>query len=427
MTNHTSCIKQNLNDVQIHASALEGLENLLIYLDLVPSVTSVVGNLFIIVSYRSFANLQQQQGLEFVVWLSFGDLIFSASSFVQGCSDWELTVASAMCQFGSVASIMWTIAFATALHAILVRKQPLTQARRRVIHLFVWSSTVVLTVAPLAMISSLESPGRNGGNDDFAGDLVQWCWVSSYLHQSRAGRGRSLFCAEAVWRMVSYIFLWARALFLFRTYGQIMGVLREHAAHLSRDDGGSTKLFETLRRLQLYPVILIPVMIFDSCAYLLQLVFDEGTHDQLKLIVFLVAIPTISMQGTLNFVVYGLNPAVRAEWSRTLSKVKGVFQVAGARRSEFELEAVEHFSIDRSGASPAPLRAPSPAVRLASLTRSLRSSGSRASSEVERPSAAKSETDPEDGGAANRASPNPLRDDENPEAPDCTPDPQGRQ
>ena len=53
------------------------------------------------------------------------------------------------------------------------------------------------------------------------------------------------------------------------------------------------------------------------------------------------------MQGTLNFVVYGLNPAVRAEWSRALGRLRGVFQVAGARRSEFELEPVEQFSIDR--------------------------------------------------------------------------------
>ena len=49
---------------------------------------------------------------------------------------------------------------------------------------------------------------------------------------------------------------------------------------------------------------------------MLQLASDKGAHDQLKLVAFLVAIPTISMQGTLNFVVYGLNPAVRAEWSR---------------------------------------------------------------------------------------------------------------
>ena len=133
------------------------------------------------------------------------------------------------------------------------------------------------------------------------------------------------------------------------------------------------------------------------------------------------------MQGTLNFVVYGLNPAVRAEWSRALGRLKGVFQVAGARRSEFELEPVEHFSIDRrvparaasrrrARARARPLSPRHAACRPSAVARarSLRSSSvGRRSSEVERAStAAQSESDAADAGADGDAAraPNPLRE-----------------
>ncbi|XP_059662056.1 G-protein coupled receptor 1 isoform X2 [Cornus florida] len=191
--------------------------------------------------------------------------------------------------FFCVASFLWTTTIAFTLHRTVVRHKTDVEDLEPMFHLYVWGTSLVLTVI------------RSIGNDHrHFGGLGAWCW-------SQTGR-----TGKVVHFITFYAPLWGAILFNGVTYFQVIRMLN-NATRMAV--GMSDRAYQpdaradmkALNRWGYYPLILIGSWAFGTINRIHD--FIEPDHKILWLSVLDVG--TAALMGLFNSIAYGLNSSVR--------------------------------------------------------------------------------------------------------------------
>jgi hypothetical protein len=264
------------------------------------SALSLAGSLFITVAFLYFKRLRSFSFM-LVATLSLTDFVGQVLDFVQPPSV-ELEAMdrgaplTAACwvqalsdSFFQLASVLWTTAIAATLYMSVFLRMPADVVERKYkwFALACYGVPAVLTLLPL----SDAAYGPAGG----------WCWI----------RGNKDY-----WRYIQfYAPLWLAIIFNAVVYTRVVMLLRRTMAAAKQvsagmgggsDDEAVHTMHAILRRLQVYPFILLVVWLPASVNRL----YESATGQQVFGL-YLAQKMCSNSQGMLNALAYGLSAGVR--------------------------------------------------------------------------------------------------------------------
>lgn len=249
------------------------------------STVSVIGSGFIIIMYLSFSDLRKF-AFRLVVMLSVCDLILGFGIYLgDGNVDNTLcNIQAFLIQFGSLGEVLWTAVIAYSIREVVLIQPRNTQIenKMKIYHIFVWTTTFVLSVLPFFSNSY--------------GDADGWCWISKYGDHNKVW--------GTFWIMACfYVPLWITIVFIIVIYRRTVRVLDRSA--------------ENFKRMRWYPLVLIVIYFFATIDRVSQL-FGPANYELSVFRVFFA-----SLAGFFNALIYGWTPAVQDK-CRTCLHHKGL-------------------------------------------------------------------------------------------------------
>jgi len=271
---------------------LSAQETLVLYIIAhVSSVLSLLGSLFIVISYLTFPKLRKANGA-LIFWLSFCDFFSSLAYFaipVANGNDY-CYAQGFIIQFFQIASFIWTASIALALYVVIVRnKSPNIGISHLVkyLHLVAWlfASVDVGIGAWLHMFgdANYEEPGSH----------PSWCWIKSDMNLEKF-----------LLYFLPFTLVW-----IFNAIVYILVSKTIHKVVKSEELRG-----RAFRRMRLYLLVFM-LCIGVGAINRLQNFFAPGN----PIFVLNVFDATLSpLQGFLNSVVYGMNRQLRKGWRNVI-------------------------------------------------------------------------------------------------------------
>lgn len=230
---------------------------------------------------------------QLVVWISASDIVYSIANGIGNPRDGTdaCYVQAIFIQFFGLASIMWTATIAYTVEQVYLKDdspiKTLEDAARlkMTFHYIIWPVVTLCTILPATT-----------GN---YGSAAGWCWID-VIKNSTAGTVWRFFCF--------YIPLWAVCIYNLVVYAKVRKRLQETAER----EGKLPDRVKRLTRLVYYPLILVVCYIFGTINRIVS-IFSRPVFG----IVIIHAVG-MSSQGTLNAIVYGMNPQVK-------NKIRAIF------------------------------------------------------------------------------------------------------
>mmetsp|Transcript_60456 Transcript_60456/g.74096 ORF Transcript_60456/g.74096 Transcript_60456/m.74096 type:complete len:367 (+) Transcript_60456:17-1117(+) len=161
----------------------EKQETILVTLNVIASILSFFGALFIISNYIIFEDLRNF-AFQLILFVAIGDMINCIGNFMGSPDVGPLcTFQGIVIQFGDLTSFGWVTAIAWSIYTILTREIPPTKADAvrwfKRMHYIIWPTTFILAIFPLI----LGVYGPNGGlcwiTGSVEGEVARW--LSFYL------------------------------------------------------------------------------------------------------------------------------------------------------------------------------------------------------------------------------------------------------
>ncbi|XP_057776408.1 G-protein coupled receptor 1 [Salvia miltiorrhiza] len=255
------------------------------------SSLSLVGSGFIVLCYLLFKELRKFS-FKLVFFLALSDMFCSFFSIIGDPSKGYFCYAQGYTtHFFCVASFLWTTTIAFTLHRTVVRHKTDVEDLEPMFHLYVWGTSVVMTVI------------RSIGNNHHAhiSRVGTWCWAQSGI------------TGQVVHFVTFYAPLWGAILFNGFTYFQVIRMLNNAtrmAVGMSERGGYQSDArpdMKALNRWGYYPVILIGSWFFGTINRIHD--FIEPGHKIFWLSVLDVGMA--ALMGLFNSIAYGLNSSVR--------------------------------------------------------------------------------------------------------------------
>ncbi len=273
-------------------------ERTVYYVRLGCNVASLLGSLFIIVVYFSFAKLREQKSFRLVLYLSISDFFYCTALFlgVDAESNLGLCLFQAIIiSFFSLATVLWTVAISSSAYLEIHRKEPISEVRWLAL---IFGTCGLLTVLPFST--------------DSYGEHVEWCWVDT------AGST----AAGITWQLVQfYIPLWFA--FCINTYC-VISFYYTHRATVRSLVGITDRQFDDqmskVRPMLLYPSVLLVCGAAATIDQLYNYARTPGETSSFVLAILHYGLGTL--QGLGNAVVYGLNDEVKHELTAAFARRK---------------------------------------------------------------------------------------------------------
>lgn len=255
------------------------------------STLSLLGSGFIVICYLCFKELRKFS-FKLVFFLALSDMLYSFFSIVGDPSRGFFCYAQGYStHFFCVASFLWTTTIAFTLHRTVVKHKTDVEDMEPIFHLYVWGTSVVVTV--------MRSIGNNHGHGHL-GNLGAWCWTQT---------GRT---GKAVHFITFYLPLWGAIIFNGVTYFQVIRMLNNATRMAVGMTNRTYQLdaradMKALNRWGYYPLILIGSWTFGTINRIHD--FIEPGHKIFWLSVLDVGMA--ALMGLFNSIAYGLNSSVR--------------------------------------------------------------------------------------------------------------------
>lgn len=254
------------------------------------SSLSFVGSGFIVLCYLLFKELRKFS-FKLVFFLALSDMFCSFFSIIGDPSKGYFCYAQGYTtHFFCVASFLWTTTIAFTLHRTVVRHKTDVEDLEPMFHLYVWGTSVAMTV--------IRSIGN--GHHGHISRIGAWCWGQT---------GRT---GKVVHFITFYAPLWGAILFNGFTYFQVIRMLN-NATRMAVGMSGrgyqsdARPDVKALSRWGYYPLILIGSWFFGTINRIHD--FIEPGHKILWLSVLDVGMA--ALMGLFNSIAYGLNSSVR--------------------------------------------------------------------------------------------------------------------
>jgi len=249
---------------------------------------SLVGSLFIIVSYVTFPRLRSF-AFELVLMVSLADVINSCAYIITP------SIAPSLCKpqavlttFSDLASLLWVGSIAFTIHRIFLHEHSFSLEKTH--HLkyqsFCWGVPLVMTMFPFI-------------TDDYDTSDTLWCWIK----YSESG---------IIWGLVCYYIPgWFILLYLGYVYGKVWRIIKLQPINRESliDSERANHQLVTQTRMAVYPAIFLFSIICASFDR-----FYELANGRRNFNLALLNIMTCNLQGLFNSLVYGFTNAVRLEW-----------------------------------------------------------------------------------------------------------------
>jgi len=270
------------------ASFSHSQSELVTILCLVLAGISMLGSLFIIVSYISFPRLRSF-AFQLVLMVSLADVLSSFAYMITP------SVAPSLCEFQGVlmtfsdlASLLWVGSIAFTIHRIFLHEHnfSLEQTHHLKYQCFCWGVSLVFAAFPFI-------------TNDYDKTNTLWCWIQ----YSSSG---------IIWGLICYyIPVWILLLYLVWVYLKVWRIIKLQPVNRECviDTERANHQLVTQSRMLVYPTIFFFSIICGS--------LDRSYELALKKRNFYLAllnIITCNLHGLFNSIVYGFTNAVRLEW-----------------------------------------------------------------------------------------------------------------
>lgn len=250
---------------------------------------SILGSLFIIVSYVKFPKLRSF-AFELILMVAISDFFGACAYILSPLIDpYFCKPQAALMRFSETASIFWIGSIAYTVHHTLIRNKPFSLGRRikAKYHIFCWGMSCVFTFLPFT-------------TGDYDSRYVVLCWMTN------------LTLSGEIWAIACYnIPVWSVLFYLIWVYSKVWWILK--ARPLLRAGAIDTKKPKyrliTQKRISMYPAIFFLAIGFTTLNRVRQLLRKEQNF-----YLSLLQVVTTNLQGFLNSLVYGFTTAVRIEW-----------------------------------------------------------------------------------------------------------------
>jgi len=288
-------------------------DKFVLYASLTISFISFLGALFIMITYIKFPKLRNFT-FKLVSFISFSDFIFYFGKLLtilqmSGVSNQFICHLQGLTlNFGELASVLWSGAFAFTIYNTFVKSTPNFHKRYDLrLKLFAFGIPFLVTL-------TLWLCG-------YIGNSGEYCWVVVY--------NRSRWKNFYVRILTFYLPLWIVIYYVIFVYLKFMHYL------------GSIEANVGIRRLALYPLVLVFCWFFPTL-HRIESFFNSDTK-------LLNAMHNIceSLQGILNSIIYGMSENVRYEWKKYLIMSNWclcLFADAERFKNNIECMEFEHYS-----------------------------------------------------------------------------------
>lgn len=277
------------------------------------AAVSLIGSLFIIVSYITFPELRSF-AFELILMVAISDSLRSSSYVLSQTINSNLCYPQAVLMtFGEVASILWVGSIAYTIHRIFLWDERLSIENTHLVryHIFCWGMAIILTILPST-------------THDYESKDAFWCWIKFNTDTG------------VIWALVCYyIPVWLILCYLMFVYHKVW--MRLKSEGVVRENTGRPKhQLVTQTRMAVYPTVFFATIIFACIDRMYELV---GGRRNFHLALFHAI--TINMQGLINAFVYGFTTAVRMKWFACLCPQLIVDDANGGYISLKDEEAAE--------------------------------------------------------------------------------------
>jgi len=247
---------------------------------------SVVGSLFIIISYLKFPGLRSF-AFELILMVSISDLLRASSYVLSSSVDADLCYPQAILMtFGEVASILWVGSIAFTIHRIFLWDERLSIENTHLVryHIFCWGMATIFMILPFT-------------TNDYEKNDPLWCWIT---FDTTTGETWALVCY--------YIPVWLILCYLMFVYNKVWLQLKSEGLVRVKTERPKHQLV-TQTRMAVYPTVFFCTIIF-ACV---DRAYELARGNRNFYLALFHAI-TINLQGLINSLVYGFTTAVRMEW-----------------------------------------------------------------------------------------------------------------
>jgi len=253
------------------------------------AAVSVVGSLFIIVSYMKFPKLRSF-AFELILMVAISDFLRACAYILSPLIDpYFCRTQAAIMRFSETASILWVGSIAFTVHRTLLKDNSVSLGRRIKVkyHIFCWGISCVFTLLPFT-------------TGDYESSDVVFCWVTN---QTISG---------VLWAVACYyVPVWLVLCYLIYVYSKVWWMLKlRPLVKAGAIDSKKPKYrLITQKRMAMYPASFFLAIAFTTLNRVYQLILKKQNF---YLVLFHVV--ASNLQGLLNSLVYGFTTAVRIEW-----------------------------------------------------------------------------------------------------------------
>lgn len=306
------------------------------------SALSVLGCLVILGIFVAFPHLRKFFS-RLVVYLTVSDFwlcMCNLIGHVDNPSSTKCLVQAVVVTYFGLSSIIWTVIIAYALHQTICRQNVNLEARcEGYFHMIGWGVPFIALVF-VAVFSSF-------------GEAGFWCWVPNTP-------------VGVLMRLAVFYFpLWFGVAYNFWVYRKVRRLLKRMLERYKADGGDCeiqqetmnafeyeqslARRYQSVQMLLSLPLVLAFCWFFSSIRRIIEIFMPGFSFSVLDYL----CVSTASLQGALNAIIYGMNPAVReamsAKFFRGKEALKGAGQkLRGQRNAERFAELQESTELESS-------------------------------------------------------------------------------
>lgn len=256
----------------------------------VPAVLSIIGSLFMIITYLIFPRFHTLKYMEIIFYVSLNDLIASIGVAIGYVNSGSIAcwIQGITTNYNYLSSILWTVVLSYDLFSIIKSSKPIRD--HRICHIICWGFPLLTTLLPLST-NTIATPKQSS----------DWCFIGNRYDSPAWG--------ILVWEILSfYLWVWLSIIFIIYLYIRMFMMLS------NKNLIYSASISKPFWNLSFFPLVLIFTWGFTSIVDIHAALYPDASYLGQR-VISIIGTSFAASQGFLNFIIFVLrNKTVRLEW-----------------------------------------------------------------------------------------------------------------